>query len=233
MKLYSYCSYDGSPTGFRLGVCERGKVQGDMCALTESGIDPFVRACFVNGMVHSGLGKIPNREKESYFLLVKKLVDKQGDSQFYINLAVTADKWREIESMLNGDLKATEKLIAQKIIPMEGDKFGYHLKADIWDSLEFGNLCGYCEEMQQHILKDENLYLKLRTVQIDNLQTLTRQLGLDKQSLWCLSPYKNNVVCYRKKCPASKQSKILCLLAVIMVLILIMAFLFKNLFVLL
>ena len=229
MKLYCYCSYDGSPVGFQLGTCEWGGVQEEMCALSKNGIDPFVRACFENGLVRSGLGKIPNRERQAYFMLVKKLVGKKENVQYYINLAVTADEWNELEPLLNGDLQGMAEEMTQRMQPAEGNEFGYRLKANGWEKIIFGNLCGCSENMKRDIAENEAMYLELRTVQAERLEILAQELGLMGQSSWELSPYEKNVARYGKKLLASKWGKMGRLLAAAVLIVLILAVIIRTL----
>ena len=198
MKLYSYCSYDGSLVGFQLGVCEWKNAQEQVWTLSKNGIDPFVQACFENGLVRSGFGKIPNRDKQAYFLLVKKLVGKKEDIQYYINLAVTADEWNELEPLLKGDVQTLAKEMTQRIQPVEEDAFGYHLNANGWNEIEFGNLCGCNETMKQDVSTNGTIYLELRTSQMNRLEILAQELNLAGRSSWELSPYEKNVVRYGK-----------------------------------
>ena len=68
-ELYSYCSYKGSPVGFRIG---KTKVENEIdLTLCDDNINQFVRKSFESGMITCVFGKLPKSDK--YVYLVKKL----------------------------------------------------------------------------------------------------------------------------------------------------------------
>ena len=72
MNLYYYCSYDGSPVGFRIGRID-ALSRDEKIELSSEKIEPFIRRCFETGLVRSAFGKIPSdADSEKKFFLLKK-----------------------------------------------------------------------------------------------------------------------------------------------------------------
>ena len=126
-KFYSYCSYKGSPSGFKLGVLtpEDKKV---LC-LSNKGVNEFIRNSFETGVVKGIYGKLPNCDQ--YVYLVKKLryeqkADDTFASIFHMNFAFVFDRYKEYEDFLNGISMFEEdeisKMMSSVIIPNKEDE---------------------------------------------------------------------------------------------------------------
>lgn len=227
MKLYCYCSYDGSPVGFQMGVCQWDNAAKGRLNLSKEGVDPFIRACFESGLVRGGFGRIPNRAESEYFLLVKKLNHAKETIQYYINVAITSNNWSDLVRMVNGDSQALAKEIAQGMQPSSENEFGYLLDATGWENITFGNLCDSTPQMRRDVSENGSMYLALSTSNMERLTALADEIALGKNPSWCLAPHEKNVVRYGKKALAGKRMRRALLLAAAVFLLAILMILSK------
>ncbi len=111
MKIYYYCSYDDSPTGFHIGTLSSDS-QKELCPLSEEGINSFIRYCLECSLVRSAFGVIPQSDK--YFLLIKKMEAIKDNRKYYLNIAFEIDNLSEFVHMFYSNNKTQEEL-AEKI----------------------------------------------------------------------------------------------------------------------
>ena len=90
MKIYSYCSYEGSPCGFVLGSFEFH---------TEAKEQQGLRFILQNDSV---FGNLP--DKDTYWIVVKDLNAKDEKPYRYLNFAFETKNLREYQILLAGIL---------------------------------------------------------------------------------------------------------------------------------
>lgn len=73
ITVYTYCSYKFSPVGFKLGVfqLDTESINEEFVTPETSNISPFVRNCFIEGVIQKAIGRIP--ETNEYIILRKGL----------------------------------------------------------------------------------------------------------------------------------------------------------------
>ena len=70
MKVYTYCSFDGSKVGFQMGTFRPDSSPSDGYYIPEpKGINSTVRKAFENGIIRRIYGKLP--KDNSYVVMVK------------------------------------------------------------------------------------------------------------------------------------------------------------------
>ena len=124
INAYLYCSYKGSPVGFRIGkIMYELPEDKDYAELSLEGIDGFIRKAFESGIVDEAFDKIISKDgTERYFVMVKKLsysdpVSTGNASEIYMNFAFEFDKYDEYERFAEKSTVSQKKLwrIRQKI----------------------------------------------------------------------------------------------------------------------
>ena len=152
MDIYYYCSYTKSPVGFILGKLNGVNEAGEPMALSKDGIEPLIRKCFELGLVRKACGLL-TQEPKRYFLLLKKLVTRGGDSDldYYLNVAFVTESQQQYQQWMDVDEAVAEDTIAQAIretilVDRESD-FGYKVNSKSLAKLagsKFGSLLGKC-----------------------------------------------------------------------------------------
>ena len=117
MKIYSYCSYEGSSCGFVLGSLnfdtEAKDQQGSRFILQNDSVLPIVQSVFECGSVDFAFGNLP--DKETYWIVIKELNAKNEKPYRYLNFAFETQSLREYKTLLAGILEGyndSEKLIS-------------------------------------------------------------------------------------------------------------------------
>ena len=89
MRIYSYCSYEGSPCGFVLGSfefhTEVKDQQGSRFILQNDSVLPIIQTVFECGSVDFVFGNLP--DKDTYWIVVKDLNAKDEKPYRYLNFA--------------------------------------------------------------------------------------------------------------------------------------------------
>lgn len=132
-ELYSYCSYKGSPVGFRIG---KTKVENEIdLTLCDDNINQFVRKSFESGMITCVFGKLPKSDK--YVYLVKKLeyTGNNGESIIYMNFAWIFSDYGKYISFASGIRTLSNDKISEimyKIIKPDSndEKFALKIKGE-------------------------------------------------------------------------------------------------------
>ena len=128
-ELYSYCSYKGSPVGFRIG---KTKVENEIdLTLCDDNINQFVRKSFESGMITCVFGKLPKSDK--YVYLVKKLeyTGNNGESIIYMNFAWIFSDYGKYISFASGIKTLSDDKISEimyKIIKPDSNDEKFALK---------------------------------------------------------------------------------------------------------
>lgn len=106
MKIYSYCSYEGSPCGFVLGSfefhTEAKDQQGLRFILQNDSVLPIIQTVFECGSVDFVFGNLP--DKDTYWIVVKDLNAKDEKPYRYLNFAFETKNLREYQILLAGIL---------------------------------------------------------------------------------------------------------------------------------
>ena len=102
MKIYSYCSYEGSPCGFVLGSfqfhTDANGQQGSRFILQNDGVLPIIQSVFECGAIDFAFGNLP--DKETYWIVVKELNAKSEKPYRYLNFAFETNSLREYKTLL-------------------------------------------------------------------------------------------------------------------------------------
>lgn len=106
MRIYSYCSYEGSPCGFVLGSfefhTEVKDQQGSRFILQNDSVLPIIQTVFECGSVDFVFGNLP--DKDTYWIVVKDLNAKDEKPYRYLNFAFETKNLREYQILLVGIL---------------------------------------------------------------------------------------------------------------------------------
>lgn len=116
MKVYTYCSFDGSKVGFQMGTFRPESTLSDGYYLPEpKGINSTVRKAFENGIIRRIYGKLP--KDNSYVVMVKGIKSNTDDncSTKYCNFAFEFDgndfnSYSEYRSFIENPQKISEKV---------------------------------------------------------------------------------------------------------------------------
>lgn len=174
MDLYYYCSYDGSPVGFRIGRVNILDKDDEQKELSAKHIDPFIRRCFETGLIRSAFGKIPTDtdSQKKYFLLKKKMIGKKAGCNYYMNVAVVEDEWDKFSSLMH-DCDDEAKLataVMNSIEPVKDDSFGYKVNTHkLSDVLSFGyaGICNCNEARMRTVQQNDTFFVTLSTANPD------------------------------------------------------------------
>ena len=236
MDLYYNCSYDNSPVGFCIGKISHvnlGDLQPEnILELSEKNIDPFIRKCFESGVIRTAYGKMPSelsQYKDDYFILKKKMIQKEENGNYYMNIALAGLTWDQFSAFMKYEIKDTNKVLAdlvRKSIRQDTNSvFGYHVCGDrIEDLLNFkyANVCNCKEKRVKHIQSTDCFYAKLASANID--QTVIDQIFGESIRI---SSVSQNDVCFKKKLKIRIKSIIIWAIAVVMILAMVLIVIWK------
>lgn len=236
MDLYYNCSYDNSPVGFCIGRISNINL-GDLQAensleLSKENVDPFIRKCFESGLIRTAYGKMPSelsQYKDDYFILKKKMVQKEEKGNYYMNIALAGLTWDQFSAFMKYEIKDTSKVLADLVRKSIGqDKnsaFGYHVYSDgIEDLLNFkyANVCNCEKERVQHIQSTDCFYAKLVSANVD--RTVMEQIFGE---LIRISSVSQNYVCFKKKLEIRMKSIIIWAMTVVVMLAIVLRVIWK------
>lgn len=237
MILYYYCSYDGSPVGFQIGFIDTSHTEDGLQKIPEQNYKKgiFIANCLECGLIQSGFGVVPQKDEEKehlYFIIKKKLLFKENEKKYYINIAFITKQWNEFSALLDGDCPEDKitATIKSSIIINKDSVFGYKIdtsKVEDILALSFKNVCGLVEDdWLKKIEQDNILYLTLSTASPD-LESLKNMLGLKstEKEFFLLGKEGKRMVYYGKKDVASRSIIVSLLLAVIIIILIIFLFL--------
>lgn len=204
MEIYYYCSYTGSPVGYRIGRLEYTGSVKTVCSPDSSGIHPLIEQCFYSGDVLKAYGRLP--DSRQYFLLVKKLCAKGADSadsvDYYINFALVTEDEREYSGWMSRRGADERQVIADKVRDtMQQDSksdFGFSVRPDRIGEFAGMSFCRLFERVETAPQGTDSVYLELRSHQTD-LGGLQKALGLAGDTSNCLEYAEGNWVQFRKK----------------------------------
>ena len=185
MKIYYYCSYKGSPVGFRIGCIESNNEDSDFYNLSDKKVDPFIRRCLEAGLVRSAFGVIPaeNGGSSSFFLLKKMMMGKKQGIDYYMNIAITCKKWDEFYNLMQNGMPETSlaSAILDSIeINTDDERFCYQVnKKKLGAVIEtaFGDICSCNDDFLEDVHQNKTIYFTLSTVTPD-LEMLEENLGI-------------------------------------------------------
>jgi hypothetical protein len=185
MKIYYYCSYKGSPVGFRIGCIESNNKNSNFCNLSDKKIDPFIRRCLEAGLVRSAFGIIPaeSSESSSFFLLKKKMEGKKQDIDYYMNIAITCKKWDEFHNLMQKGMSGRElaSAILDSIeINTDDERFCYQVNKEKLGTVTetaFGDICDCNDDFLEDVHQNKTIYFTLSTATPD-LEMLEENLGI-------------------------------------------------------
>ena len=230
MIIYYYCSYDGSPTGFHIGSINALEPQRNLKKIKDKS-GRFIERCFESGLVRSGFGVIPRKNPEdqpTYYIIKKKLRHKKEDCNYYINIAVTTDKWGEFEKLMEGNTSEEELTInIMKSIELEkSNDFGYCINFETIPTIVNTSFRGVCnvknDDWINNVKNKKTMYFMLSTSTPD-LELLKSNLHLtsEKKEFVLLNDETGRMVCYQKKEIANRGKVFLFLLALLIIMIII------------
>jgi|GEM_PF-957150 hypothetical protein len=218
MNLYYYCSYDGSPVGFRIGRID-ALSRDEKIELSSEKIEPFIRRCFETGLVRSAFGKIPSDadSEKKFFLLKKKLIgkkatEKKADCKYYMSVAVVEEEWDKFCSLLQdgADEASLATAVMRSIEPSGENAFGYKVDTqELSKVLEcgFASVCNCNETRINNVQKNDAFYATLSTETPDT-DALKKSLGIVQGSSTHTEITKESgkVFCFGKKKSASTRN---------------------------
>ena len=192
MKIYSYCSYEGSPCGFILGSIsfdpDRQYTHNDRLILQKDGVLPLIQTTFECGIVDFVFGNLP--DSDTYWIEIKNLNAKDKKPYLYLNFAFETQRKEEYLTLLLGILHKYDNIqeftrILANFITLQNDdpKFGLAINADA--------ICSFykdCSEnkidLPDYITDDARLYMFRKvlsdTTNKDRSKELTQALRLGK-----------------------------------------------------
>lgn len=144
MKIYSYCSYTGSPVGFIMG-CASKTESGTFSKLDKDGIPGDIRACFENAIIQNAAGNLNIKAgtRARWILLLKnieyRIIDDENRFTWYINMAFETDSRAEFERWIIPAMDLGKK-ISQCLRVDKANAFGLTLDDTALTSLMAGPL---------------------------------------------------------------------------------------------
>lgn len=228
ITLYYYCSYDGSPVGFNLGKIELQEHIPVVQELSDKNIDTFIRGCFETGILRSAFGKINNLNSDNeYFLLKRKLVCKNNNCTYYMNIAIVTDEWDQFCSLMTGNDEDSRlaEIVMNSMVVSNNKEFGYSIKTDkIMEllSVGYGKICECNPQMLRRVENEDTFFVILST-QNPDINLLRSKLCIAQNSgrqIIDITGKTGRIISFGKKKPASVRNYIVIMLAVIIMIIL-------------
>lgn len=224
MVFYYYCSYKGSPVGFRIGSIEYRNQDQGFCSLEDTDIDRFIRGCMERGEVRSAFGVLPGEpDSEPSFFLLKKKMKVSRDIDYYLNVAIVCEAWDEFKALMKEGM-SIEKIstdILNTIQIEKSDEFGYCVdksKLVVVAKDSFGSVCGATSNRLEKMRQNSQIYFHLASSAVD-INDFQDTLNLRKEGMQ-LKPVgseSGGVFCYGKK--ESAHSREIVLWAAIVILL--------------
>ena len=166
MKVYSYCSYEGSLCGFVLGSFEfdtKKEYKQSRFILQNENIPSIVQKILECGTVDFAFGNLP--DSGVYWIVVKELNAKDSKPYRYLNFAFITKDRQEYLTLLSGMFQGyqdTSTMIQQIsefiVIRKEDSEFGILI-----DAKAVSNFWKRCEESEyqvpQFFKENERIYL--------------------------------------------------------------------------
>lgn len=192
MKVYSYCSYEGSPCGFILGSISfdtsKEYTNNDKLILQKDGVLPLIQTTFECGIVDFVFGNLP--DSDTYWIEVKNLNAKDKKPYLYLNFAFETHRKEEYLTLLSGilhkygNVQEFTRILANFITLQNDDpEFGLVINADAIQSF-YRNCREYKSALPDFYTADERLYLFRKvlsdTSNKDRSKELSQALKLGK-----------------------------------------------------
>lgn len=152
MDVYYYCSYTGSPVGFKPGKIsmEPEEISGcedSVCSLWQEDIPDLIRKWFEDGRIRKCIGYVI--KDLGYFLLVKNLTaegrESTDPSRYFLNFAIVTPDKEEFDRMFQGEkasdsVSDPEEITAAlrdtiSISPDSSGEFGFTVSRDRLNAL--------------------------------------------------------------------------------------------------
>lgn len=225
MVFYYYCSYKGSPVGFRIGSIEYRNQDQGLCSLEDTDIDRFIRECMERGEVRSAFGVLPEESdsEPSFFLLKKKMKVSRDGIDYYLNIAIVCEAWDEFKALMKEGM-SIEKIstdILNTIQTEKSNEFGYcvdKVKLSFVAKDSFGSVCGATSNRLEKMRQNSQIYFHLASSVVD-INDFLDAFNLKKEGMQ-LKPVgseSGGVFCYGKK--ESAHSREIVLWAAIVILL--------------
>lgn len=138
MKVYSYCSYEGSPCGFVLGSFDfdtKKEYNQARFILQNEDIPSIIQKVLECGSVDFAFGNLPNPEE--YWIVVKELNAKDSKPYQYLNFAFVTRNEGEYLTLLSGifegykDVQTMIQQFSEFVVPRKEDSaFGMLINAE-------------------------------------------------------------------------------------------------------
>ena len=224
-ELYSYCSYKGSPVGFRIG---KTKVENEIeLTLCDDNINQFIRKSFESGMITCVFGKLPNSDK--YVYLVKKLeyTGNNGESIIYMNFAWIFSDYEKYISFVSGIKDLSDDKISEimyKIIEPDSNDENFALKINgkkLVNAIK--NISSEDVMNERDSRSRDSLCVKVVSKSIDEKRINELYNGLYEEK-FAFIKHKNSDYDYelKKKNPTNKDKNIAIIGLLILIVIIVM-----------
>lgn len=217
MIFYYYCSYKGSPVGFRIGSIEYRSQDHGVGSLEDAAIDVFIRKCMERGEVLSAFGVMPSEyeSKQSFFLLKKKMKASRDEIDFYLNIAIVSEDWNEFNLLMKEGM-SKEKISTDILNTIQIEKsngFGYCLdkeKLSVVADDSFGSVCGGTENRLAKMRQNCQIFFDFASSDTD-LNDFQDAIDLRREGMQLkqVGEGTGRLFCYGKKGSAHSIRKIL------------------------
>lgn len=222
MKFHSYCSYDGSPTGFAYGVADVKRPTETTTTeilMLKKGTNTFIRRCFESGLVRRVHGIIPHT-KEKILLLKNLKVRGEDGVQRYMNFALVCgeeDKYLAPKpgSLTDGD--SLSKGLAKALVIDRRNEFGYQVDAGALQTFLAENLTS-ADASDSGTYQPDDDVCYISALPGTRTEEIARDLGMEAGE-FSLEHNAQNETVFRspaKKSHASSTLKMIVLLAMIL-----------------
>lgn len=179
IKIYSYCSYEGSPCGFVLGSLvfqpEEEYKQTDCSIparfiLQNEDIPSIVQKILECGSVDFAFGNLP--DPESYWIVVKELNAKDSKPYRYLNFAFMTNKQSIYLTLLSGlfqEYKDIPEMIRQfsGFITLQEENLEFGMAINSIELSEFWKKCELNKELIPKFFRENKRIYLLRKILSD------------------------------------------------------------------
>ena len=192
MKVYSYCSYEGSPCGFILGSftfnTDAEFKQSDTISLNNDETNPFIQTIFEYGSIDFVFGKLHNNEP--YKIIIKNIDQKNSKPYLYMNFAFETDNKEEYLTLLSSILHKYENIKAftnalSEFVILQTENHDYGLVINLYAVSKFWKSCQADKKsLDEYYKTDEQIYLFRKilsdTANKDRSKELTQAFDIEK-----------------------------------------------------
>lgn len=182
MKVYAYCSYKGSPTGYEIGTFVYDENKTGFYVPEKKDVDPIVRKALESGLVENVYGKLWN--SNSYIMLIKNIRYVKPNSEDFGSIKYgtfafefdSFDEYSAYSGLKNADKSRLAELLDKFLIP-DVDIPDYAMKIN---ASAFADFIRNIRVLENDVINDEKkfFYVKLKFDDSDYTDKVSELFGV-------------------------------------------------------